>query len=288
MKSSNLCLLLAGHLTLSSALYQPQMRARQEDEAPGFDPAFAYLFRMCSPETLNIVNNNTSGGAIFPGLAQASAPCDQRDYIIGSCIANGTVPELDFAAEQQCFCGSNFWEAWLGCEACYRAHGYPEILSEDDVRSWASSMSSAECLPTPYPSAPFRNLFTIAEVTSVLPRITLGEDKFPNQTAASNYWTKSASPTPVLGSITGIATGRATERTGPGGIYAPTESVSGSSDSAAITSSPTLSGSGSASRSGTGSAAGVSTSASTAGVAEFAVGGGVVLVVVNVVAVILL
>ncbi|KAH7306097.1 hypothetical protein BKA65DRAFT_485796 [Rhexocercosporidium sp. MPI-PUGE-AT-0058] len=285
MKPTNFYLYLALHATLASSLLQHQMKRRQDEDSSSVDPAVAYLFKMCSPDTYNHIYGNNTGGDLFPNLSHSSAPCEQRDYIMGSCVANSTVAEVDFAAEQQCLCGSNFWEAWLGCDACYRAHGYPLLDSEEEGTSWASSISTAECTPSPFPSVPFRNLLTIYTQSSRAPRITLTNDMFPNQTAVSNYWTKNASPTAVLGSITGIATGRATEWTADSwGIYTPSGSLSSSLGTASITRSPTASGSGSAS----GSAASVSTTLSTAGVGDLTVERGIVLVIVNVVAVMLL
>lgn len=124
--------------------------------------------------------------------------------------------------------------------------------------------------------------------TTRSPKLTLAEDKFPNQTAASLYWTSNLHVTPTIGVITGIATGRATVMTAPFEIYTPSGSVSTAMGSSVVTSSPTTISPQSGSASGSGSAAGVSTTLSTAGVGEIGVASGVVLVVVNVVAVMLL
>lgn len=76
--------------------------------------------------------------------------------------------------------------------------------------------------------------------------------------------------------------------TAPFEIYTPSGSVSTAMGSSVVTSSPSTTSSPSGSASGSGSAAGVSTTSSTAGIGEMGVASGVVLVVVNVVAVMLL
>ncbi|KAH9207249.1 hypothetical protein DL95DRAFT_260416, partial [Leptodontidium sp. 2 PMI_412] len=145
-----------------------------------------YIWRMCYPGSFgHFTSLDNVGGQIFPYLANSSAPCDQRDYIIGSCIANSTTPAIDFAAEQQCLCGSNLVDAWNGCDACYYAHGVRYTDGEEESE-YISSALSAECAPSPYPSVPFFNLLNITIATTTSPPLVLVDDKFPNQTAASN------------------------------------------------------------------------------------------------------
>ncbi|PVH71751.1 hypothetical protein DL98DRAFT_368586, partial [Cadophora sp. DSE1049] len=144
-----------------------------------------YLLQMCSPDSYGVMLNSSYDGQIFPHLALSSFPCDQIDYILGSCMANATNPAVDFAAEQQCLCGSNLVDAWNGCQACWRARGF-RLSNETEEKSYISSIFSAECTPSPYPTVPFGNLLNITTPTTTAPRLTLAEDKFPNQTAASN------------------------------------------------------------------------------------------------------
>jgi len=61
---------------------------------------------------------------------------------------------------------------------------------------------------------------------SLAPTLTLGFDKFPNNTAVSNYFTETGPATP--GAITGSATARLTIFTNTGGSkYIPTSTPSG-------------------------------------------------------------
>ncbi|KAK0110894.1 hypothetical protein ONS96_002480 [Cadophora gregata f. sp. sojae] len=289
MRSTILYTTIAAHSVLASAMYRHQLQGRQVDDSEP-DPAGLYLLQMCRPDFYNTIMNSTYKGQLFPYLALSPFPCDQADYILGSCLTNATDPAVDFDAEQQCLCGSNIIDAWKGCSACYNAHGWPgynsSVLIED--ASFISSIFTAECTASPYPTVPFANFMNITTITTTLPRITLGEDKFPNQTAASNYWTTDLHVTPTIGVITGVATGRASERTAPWEYYTPSGSVRSSSATGLVASgagtTPAPSGSGS----GSGSAAGVSTSLSTAGAGDLGSASGVVFVVVNVVAVMLL
>lgn len=105
MKSHFFYASLAAHIVLSSAISQPQIHSRQEysDHQSEYDPVANYLFEMRSPDTHAVYyGNGTVDGNGQPYLVNVSAPCDQRDYNILRCVANSTVPELDFAAEQQC------------------------------------------------------------------------------------------------------------------------------------------------------------------------------------------
>ncbi|KAH6714548.1 hypothetical protein BKA61DRAFT_429256, partial [Leptodontidium sp. MPI-SDFR-AT-0119] len=144
-----------------------------------------YLWQMCSPDTFSYITSFNADGKVFPYLASSSFPCDQTDYILNSCMANATDPAVDFAAEQQCLCGSNLIDAWKGCQACYHSHG-ARLTNEDEEATYISSIFSAECAPSPYPTVPFGNFLNITTPTTTMPWITLEEDKFPNQTAASN------------------------------------------------------------------------------------------------------
>ncbi|KAL2068599.1 hypothetical protein VTL71DRAFT_14936 [Oculimacula yallundae] len=295
MKLTLIALSLAAQLVLTTALSNhPRLHARQEDTSDDervIDPAYEYLQRMCYPATypytFGLLDSN---GEYFSHGANSSAPCDQKFYIAGSCIANGTVPAVDFAAEQQCLCGSNYFAAELGCDACYKAHGYPYILEDKENIAHYSSLSSAECQASPYPTVPYRNLLTIITLTgtNALPLLTLSDDKFPNQTAVSNYWTTDTRSAATLGSITGAATGRQTERTATAyELFTPSSTPSTlPSTSPSTTPAPTGNASGSGSGTVTVAPASSSTAAGAAG--DVTVAGGFLLVVVNVVAVMLM
>ncbi|KAG4413795.1 hypothetical protein IFR04_013067 [Cadophora malorum] len=273
---------LAVHSILVSSMYGNPIHRRQGSDLPEPERGLFYILDMCGPDTRRLVESQEFEGEIFPHLANSSFPCDQLDYILGSCSANATNPAVDFAAEQQCLCGSNLVDAWNGCQDCWRARGF-RLGNETLEKLYISSLFTAECTPSPYPTIPFGNLRNIPTTmpTTRSPKLTLAEDKFPNQTAASLYWTSNLHVTPTIGVITGIATGRATVMTAPFEIYTPSGSVSTSMGSSVVTSSPSTTSPPSGS-------AGVSTTSSTAGIGEMGVASGVVFVVVNVVAVMLL
>ncbi|TVY89625.1 hypothetical protein LAWI1_G007478 [Lachnellula willkommii] len=164
------------------------------------DPAAAYLDRMCSPVYDNAVDSDGPNTNIIGSIENSPFPCDQSLYIFFVCTANGTT-EIDFLAEQQCICTGSYWEALEACSACRFAHG-----SDDDSPEEAD--------------APRSSLKT-AESYRLQPNITLTNDKFPSNTAVSNYYTKPVSFTP--GSITGSATARLTFFTNSDEVrYTPT------------------------------------------------------------------
>lgn len=211
MYAFRLYILLGALLSLAAAEVSP--RGDNDD-------ATVYLQQMCSPVFDNLYdsdnpNTNTS-------LEDSPFPCDQMVYILVACSANGT-SEIDFLAEQQCFCKGSYWEASKACSACRFAHGSQDD-SPEEADSPRSSLQTAECSPTP-PFQPFSNLMptlnrTAARLTP-LPKLTLTNDKFPSDTAVSNYYTKPVSFTP--GSITGSATARLTSFTNWDGVrYTPT------------------------------------------------------------------
>ncbi|KAH7408983.1 hypothetical protein BKA64DRAFT_742158 [Cadophora sp. MPI-SDFR-AT-0126] len=269
MRFSILYASMAVYFALASASNEHQIYGRQEDDSSEFHRGFAYLWQMCSPDSYRVITNSSYDGQIFPQLASSPFPCDQVDYILGTCMTNATNPAVDLPAEQRCLCGSNLVDAWKGCQACYYAHG-ARLTNEIEEASYISSVFTAECTPSPYPSVPLISLLNITTPTTTAPRPTFAEDKFPDQTAASNYWTTNAHLSPTIGVITGIATGTVSTSSGTGVV----------TSSAGTTPAP----SGSAS----GSAAGASTSLSTAGAGDIGVASGVVMIFVNLVAVMLL
>ena len=186
-----------------------------------------YLQDMCFP---NVSNETRMEGInpsdIFSSLAYSPYPCELYNYFLSACGANGTTP-IDFIAEQQCLCnGGIFWDLMTGCNECYLVHGDPRN-SSSARSSYVASLKTAECSVS-QPCQPFSMLLppkpSPANGTSFSdpwPNLTLGDDRFPNDTAVSNYWTPTRSIT--LGEITGSATARLTSFTNVGGVsYVPT------------------------------------------------------------------
>ena len=202
------------------------------------DPVGLYLNRMCYPLYSNrtrLIDLNITISEIGSSLAKSPFPCEQQMYIETVCAANGTT-EIDFLAEQECLCNGAFFDVIAGCDACFIAHGYQASTPQAESSALAS-LSAAECQPSP-PFQPYSNLFPPVNLTSISlrPPITLGIDRFPNNTAVSNYWTPTRSITP--GKITGSATARLTSWTNTRGVrYTPTSIPPNSG----ITSSPSIS-----------------------------------------------
>jgi len=124
-------------------------------------------------------------------------------------MANGTTP-IDFDAEQQCFCKGQYFALEKACSRCYIAHGYQGFTVEESEQA-AYSISIRGCLPTPA-YQPFTNLWPSINATSNFdsPPMTLGLDRFPNNTEVSNYYVATETDKPLLGEITGSATARLT------------------------------------------------------------------------------
>lgn len=240
-----------GHMSVSTASLIPRAIA---------DPVAIYLDKMCYPVHFNFSGVLELGITINhqpSSLYDSPFPCERALYILDLCTANGTA-EVDFLAEQQCLCGSSYWELSEGCSACYNAHGYtpvpPAVAS-----SSLSSLSTAECSQTP-PYQPYSNLvtpvgFDFESYASSLwerPFLTLnGTDKFPNDTAVSNYFTPTGSVS--VGSITGSATARVASSINHSGIrFTPTSTPASSTTGGTSASSTSVaSSSSSSSRSST-------------------------------------
>ncbi|KAL2068552.1 hypothetical protein VTL71DRAFT_14889 [Oculimacula yallundae] len=171
----------------------------------GFDDLH-YLARMCYPNYSDppIDSSNSADYTIASLLHDSPLPCEQVQFIFNGCIANGTT-EIDYLAEQQCFCGSNFLDAYRGCIDCSRIHGFSE--GAEQTLAQIDTVWTAECKSGPSPG--FVSLFDEAlPEQPETPTTTLSGDRFPSQTAVSNYWT--GAPRAILGSITGSATARQT------------------------------------------------------------------------------
>lgn len=209
-----------------------------------------YLLHMCFP----LVSNGTHR---VMALANSPFPCELMNYFLYACSANGT-SAIDFVAEQQCLCnGGAFWDLMEGCNDCFLSHGD----NRNSSSAWAehvSSVKAAEC-SVATPCQPFSMLLppmpemgATTRWVDPYPNRTLGNDRFPNDTAASNYFTPTRSLT--LGEITGSATARVTKFTNSHGIsFVPTctaEAVTEVSDTTSQDTSSSTSNSPSASVSG--------------------------------------
>ncbi|EPE36565.1 hypothetical protein GLAREA_08728 [Glarea lozoyensis ATCC 20868] len=182
-----------------------QLHPRVDD-----DSTWYYIETMCFPYFSNASwwGEGESTWERRKNLAASPFPCEQGDYISRACVANGTT-EIDFLAEQQCLCNGAYFEVVMGCNQCLLSHGWErpgrsaEVLAEN--LSW---FSSAECSATPI-LRPYRSIVnTDTTYTSFPPLKTLLNDRFPNDTAVSNYFTPTT--TNLLGEITGSATARVT------------------------------------------------------------------------------
>ncbi|PQE18942.1 collagen Mcl1 protein [Rutstroemia sp. NJR-2017a BVV2] len=229
--------------TMSIALFAG-LSVAQDARVP--HPNSQYLSEMCYPLLTNITRTielNITVDEQIPSLVNSPFPCEQANYILQVCSANGTTP-IDFLAEQECLCPSSYWVAVKGCVDCFLVHGYLNETQEEDYAR-ISSLSSAECLATSPPIQPYSNLLytTAINVSTVLtaPDDAIGTDRFPNQTAVSNYFTSTGTNMWTVGTITGSATARLTSFTNSDGVrFTPTATIastgSGSATSAAASS----------------------------------------------------
>lgn len=188
------------------------------EELPSRDNR-VYLTHMCFPQTSDAV---IKSGNLMSVLSQSPFPCEQAMYLGNVCFTNGTTL-ADFAAEQQCLCGGNFFDALIGCDKCQDAHG--RIGPETDQASERAKYSKLECDPTQV-TKPFTNLYPPQDVTSMRmdADATLMPDPFADDTRVENYWTGVA--TPIAGQITVAATGGLTTFTNTGdATYTPTSAA---------------------------------------------------------------
>ncbi|KFX95755.1 hypothetical protein O988_05659 [Pseudogymnoascus sp. VKM F-3808] len=167
-----------------------------------------YLKDMCYP--IIWANNGQTTEDPFALMSKSPFPCEQVVYLATYCFSNGTT-EIDFLAEQQCLCGGNYFEALRGCYDCFYTHGLSDAQNPvDKVLRDLTSASSAECSATPI-TIPYTNLYPTEDWRTSSDVATLTSDRFPNDTAISNYWTGATAP--IMGQITGSATGRLTSYT---------------------------------------------------------------------------
>lgn len=155
------------------------------------------------------------------GLRTSNFPCEQLIYIPHACGARAH-SQIDYEAEQMCFCGSTFWQANIDCEACLVTHGVTAINgrappSPEDLASTVTSVSASYCSQTLVPSGGVEgagvimnlgNAVAAADPAASVDFVTgTGELKFAGQTAIGNYATEVEVG---LGLVTGSATARET------------------------------------------------------------------------------
>ncbi|RDW77863.1 hypothetical protein BP5796_05715 [Coleophoma crateriformis] len=200
---------IGGLLALSAATMTEERLLKRDLYIIG--NASEYVNEMCYPLYVNDSRPaDLDGGVAW--LADSPFPCEQELYIEAICQANGTTA-IDYKAEQDCFCGSSYWDMMEACSNCFFVHGFPRGPGDPVAAeaSWVKSLSRAECTPAT-PTQPFSSILTTSTLSGTMTEliITLSNDQFPSQTAVSNYYTSTA---PVsVGQITGSATARATTR----------------------------------------------------------------------------
>lgn len=163
-------------------------------------PNRIYLDSMCIPTKAKL--GWVPLDELVAAMASSPFPCEQRIYLEQTCFANGTTTN-DFLAEQQCLCGSNYFEALAACYDCQIAHGL--VVTPSGLASFSSAVSrhsTDECSASPVTQG-YTNLFTVNTSTGPFPDATLSPDPFANDTSVENYWTGPTAP--VAGKITGSA-----------------------------------------------------------------------------------
>jgi hypothetical protein len=193
------------------------------------DAAAEYISKMCFPTVVNTTAGASSQNPLAARLLayeNSPFPCERSTYLENVCLSNGT-ETIDFIAEQECLCNGGYFSAVEGCDACQYAHGLVTTNSPEEAASSLSSISAAECTPNP-PTQGFTNLFAPINTMRTTLSETISNDKFPNQTAVSNYFTTTIPLTP--GEVTGGATARLTSYTNTGNVrFTPTSSLSSGS-----------------------------------------------------------
>lgn len=210
-------------------------------------------------------------------LSNTPFPCEQDYFLRQVCFSNGTTPN-DFLAEQQCLCGGNYFDTLVGCYDCRLAHGMISTLERAEVYSQISSISKAECSPTPV-IQPYTNMLIDFNSTSYMLRsdLTLSSHQFSGDTAVSNYWTGATAP--IAGKITGEAVHHQSRFTNfSNEKFTPTAAAS-TGGSVATTAPTSTGGVDAASSAGNADAA-----TSTGGAAEVKVAGGLLVAVIGVLA----
>lgn len=184
-------------------------------------PDATYLVDMCMPNMFDESRARDLGikfyvTSIEAGYVEAAKlaislggspfPCEQSIYIEYACHANATKP-VDYLAEQQCYCGSTFWEADQACNDCFLAHGL-KGPSKKDYGDTMNSFSSKVCAATPIAGGIIAAAKTdLPDQTAILSYEKASAVAHPSQTAVSYY----AEVKPMsIPAITGEAAARQT------------------------------------------------------------------------------
>ena len=184
-------------------------------------PDEQYIIDMCLPNFLDEarasrlgieLTSKTQEGAYLEGaklaisLGGSPYPCEQAVYIEYACHANATKP-ADYLAEQQCYCGSTFFDADQACNDCFLAHGLVSA-SKQEYGDRMDKFSEKVCDATPVAGGVFAAAKTmLPDAQTRLEWASKSVVQHPSSTAVSLYATLPALSVPAL---TGEATARAT------------------------------------------------------------------------------
>lgn len=184
-------------------------------------PDLEYIADMCMPNLVDTSRAYSLGiklqvtnqkdaylemAKLVISLGGSPFPCEQGLYIEYACHANATKP-VDYLAEQQCYCGSTFWEADQACNDCFLAHGL-KGPSKKEYGDRMTSFSSKVCDSTPMPHGIGMAAQTdLPDQTSILSYESASAVPHPSKSAVSYYATIKPMSVPA---ITGEAAARQT------------------------------------------------------------------------------
>ena len=184
-------------------------------------PDSAYLLDMCMPNMFDesrardlgikfyvtsVEEGYREAAKLAISLGGSPFPCEQAVYIEYACHANATKP-VDYLAEQQCYCGSTFWEADQACNDCLLSHG-AKGPSKKDYGDRMYSFSSKVCATTPMAGGIIAAAKTdLPDQTAIFGYEEASAVAHPSQTAVSYYAEVKPMSVPA---ITGEAAARQT------------------------------------------------------------------------------
>lgn len=206
-----------------SALFGAATTSASDSDYYGYfsGPDLAYIANMCMPNLVDTSRANSLGiklkvtnqkdaylemAKLVISLGGSPFPCEQGLYIEYACHANATKP-VDYLAEQQCYCGSTFWEADQACNDCFLAHGL-KGPSKKEYGDRMNSFSSKVCDSTPMPRGIGMAAQTeLPDQTAILRYESASAVAHPSKSAVSYYATIKPMSVPA---ITGEAAARQT------------------------------------------------------------------------------
>ena len=207
----------------SSAFFGSATTSASDSDYYGYwsGPDLEYLADMCMPNLVDTSRAYSMGiklqvtnqkdaylemAKLVISLGGSPFPCEQGMYIEYACHANATKP-VDYLAEQQCYCGSTFWEADQACNDCFLAHGL-KGPSKKDYSERMNSFSSKVCDSTPMPQGIGMAAQTeLPDQTALLSYEGASAVAHPSKSAVSYYATIKPMSVPT---ITGEAAARQT------------------------------------------------------------------------------